>query len=504
MNPYRFSINLQAVNHQTHETEQAKMAIGRINIRVGHKGKATPHYSYITASGKYTKKQQELLHTKSGNMPDWVTHEKDFWGASDDYERANGTTYREHILSLPREFDLQQNIALIHDWIQQQIPHQPYTYAIHAPNARDGEAQPHCHLMFCDRLNDGVERSQEQFFKRYNTKAPERGGAKKINTGMNHSERERQIKKIRQDWGDTLNAHLAKNGLEATIDMRNWQERGLDEPPQNISMIQIKTQERLEAHAQAHPYTAQRAKKEQIALEAHRIALEARQAYSEPQVPPQALEAPKQALEAEQERQARQEARRQAEKEQQARLEAQQQAQALEAQEQAEQARIEAIADNARARYTDDIETWKKKRYQGFDLVTDHKITTHAHAIVALGNILIRVGKGEKNPSDHEAFQKAYSQADNTRDLRISSYYDKGGQQKIYLGIAYRYYTEALEYAKHKGINVSGMKVDIYEKQEVMDYTEKELNDIKDQERKAELRKQLQQLNHKTPTPKPF
>jgi hypothetical protein len=501
------------------------MAIGRINIRVGHKGKATPHYSYITASGKYTKKQQELLHTKSGNMPDWVTHEKDFWGASDDYERANGTTYREHILSLPREFDLNQNIALIHDWIQQQIPHQPYTYAIHAPNARDGEAQPHCHLMFCDRLNDGIERSQEQFFKRYNTKDPSRGGAKKINTGMNHSERERQIKQIRQDWGDTLNAHLAKNGLEATIDMRNWQERGLDEPPQNISMIQIKTQERLEAHAQAHPYTAQRAKKEQIALEAHRIALEAhrialeaRQAQSEPQ----ALEAPKQALEAEQERLARQEARRQAEKakkqakkqrrreaqqaekEQQARLEAQQQAQALEAQEQAKQARIEAIADNARARYKDDIETWKKKRYQGFDLVTDRKITTHAHAIVALGNILIRVGKGEKTPSDYEAYQKAYSQADNTRDLRISSYYDKGGQQKIYLGIAYRYYTEALEYAKHKGIDVSIIKVDIYEKQEVMDYTEKELNEIKDQERKAELRKQLQQLNHKTPTPKPF
>ena len=34
--------------------------------------------------------------------------------------------------------------------------------------------------MFNERLQDGIERDPEQYFKRYNSKNPERGGAKKI------------------------------------------------------------------------------------------------------------------------------------------------------------------------------------------------------------------------------------------------------------------------------------------------------------------------------------
>ena len=33
--------------------------------------------------------------------------------------------------------------------------------------------------MFNERLQDGIERDPEQYFKRYNSKNPERGGAKK-------------------------------------------------------------------------------------------------------------------------------------------------------------------------------------------------------------------------------------------------------------------------------------------------------------------------------------
>lgn len=222
------------------------MAIGRLNIRVGKKGKATPHYNYITASGKYHKKSQELLFCQSGYLPDWAKDNPEkFWGASDEFERANGSVYREHILSLPREFTLKQNLGLISEWIRNQIPNQPFTCAIHAPKARDGKAQPHCHLMFCDRKLDDIQRTEKQFFKRYNSKSPERGGAKKLNTGMSYSQRQTQIKQIRQDWGDLLNAHLLKNGFEPDVDMRNWQERGLDVPPINLSLAQIKLQKRL-------------------------------------------------------------------------------------------------------------------------------------------------------------------------------------------------------------------------------------------------------------------
>ena len=38
---------------------------------------------------------------------------------------------------------------------------------------------PHAHLMISERANDGIERSREQWFKRYNSKEPEKGGARK-------------------------------------------------------------------------------------------------------------------------------------------------------------------------------------------------------------------------------------------------------------------------------------------------------------------------------------
>ena len=41
------------------------------------------------------------------------------------------------------------------------------------------EKTPHAHLMFSERGNDGIERSGEQWFKRHNAKAPEKGGARK-------------------------------------------------------------------------------------------------------------------------------------------------------------------------------------------------------------------------------------------------------------------------------------------------------------------------------------
>ena len=47
------------------------------------------------------------------------------------------------------------------------------------PRAMDGKEQPHCHLMFSERLLDGIERDPDQFFKRFNSKDPSKGGAKK-------------------------------------------------------------------------------------------------------------------------------------------------------------------------------------------------------------------------------------------------------------------------------------------------------------------------------------
>ena len=57
----------------------------------------------------------------------------------------------------------------------------PYTLAIH--RGGPDEENPHAHLMISERANDEIERSREQWFRRYNAKAPE-GGAKKSRTMM--------------------------------------------------------------------------------------------------------------------------------------------------------------------------------------------------------------------------------------------------------------------------------------------------------------------------------
>ena len=71
--------------------------------------------------------------------------------------------------------------------------------------------------MVCERPDDGIERTATQYFKRYNSKNPEKGGAKKINTGMTNQERDEQIKGLRIRFGQLLNHHLAKMDLSLTL-----------------------------------------------------------------------------------------------------------------------------------------------------------------------------------------------------------------------------------------------------------------------------------------------
>ena len=226
------------------------MALGRISIKVGMKGKALPHSKYILREDQYAPKNnklEKLEHIGHGNMPAWAEHDpKIFWEMADLHERKNGSTYREHIITLPREMDESQRLDLVQDWVAQEIGDKyAYSFAIHNPTAMDGKEQPHCHLMFSERLLDGIDRDPEQFFKRYNSKNPEKGGAKKDNTGLMDSVRKKLIKEQRSRWEVLCNEHLAKAyeyipEPPPEINMRNWQEKGLNQKPINLTMKELR------------------------------------------------------------------------------------------------------------------------------------------------------------------------------------------------------------------------------------------------------------------------
>lgn len=223
------------------------MAINRFSVHIGTKGKASPHFNYITASEKYEHKTG-VVYTQSGNMPKWARDDPaKFWAAADEHERANGQTYKEHIISIPRELPSYSRQRFVNEWIFKELGNKhPYTYAMHETVASDGKTNPHAHIMFSTRELDKIERTPEQFFKRYNAKDPSRGGAKKAETGLSRGEMKKNLEEQRQRWTEH-NAQFARDFLYTIDDRPN-------NPTPNKSMAEIQKEQKLDTMLEQHPW----------------------------------------------------------------------------------------------------------------------------------------------------------------------------------------------------------------------------------------------------------
>ena len=78
---------------------------------------------------------------------------------------------------------------------------------------RGGGENPHVHLVFSERANDEIERSAEQWFKRYNTQDPEKGGARKSTSTKPRD----WLEQTREDWADHANRALERVGSRERI-----------------------------------------------------------------------------------------------------------------------------------------------------------------------------------------------------------------------------------------------------------------------------------------------
>lgn len=231
------------------------MASYHCAVKTGGKGRAGPHAEYISREGKYApentrgkSRMEDMEFTTSGNMPAWAEHDASiFWRAADEYERANGATYREIELALPRELNPEQRRALVEDFIQQQIgDRHPFTYAIHIPQAAiAGGEQPHAHIMYSERTLDGIARDPDLFFKRANSKNPEKGGCKKDSAGTKE-----RLLETRERWATVQNQHLEKHGHPDRVDHRSLRERGIDrQPERHLGPLAVRQMERFDVSA---------------------------------------------------------------------------------------------------------------------------------------------------------------------------------------------------------------------------------------------------------------
>ena len=213
------------------------MASYHLTAKIGKKGKAAAHAAYIAREGKYSGRDryEDLETTASGNMPAWAAHNAaHFWTAADEHERSNGSAYREIEVALPRELTPAQRLELVQEFIEQELGDKhAYQFAIHTPKAAlEKDDQPHAHIMYSERIRDGIERDPEHYFKRYNAKNPEKGGAKKFSGGKSANELKAELLDLRERWAAMQNKHLEKHGHNERVDHRSLKDQGIDREPE--------------------------------------------------------------------------------------------------------------------------------------------------------------------------------------------------------------------------------------------------------------------------------
>lgn len=233
------------------------MATSHIEVKAGKRGQAVQKSDYISRRNAYEnfRGEGELESTDSGNMPKWADSPKEFWQAADEYERKNATAYREIILALPREMTAAQRQALVKDFIKTQFSDKhAFEWGIHNPKASlEKGDQPHVHIIYSERLRDGNDRSPDTYFKRYNAKAPEKGGCQKYNpcaeiTKITPNAQQKirdaradDLLSLRRNAQDVSNKHLEAGGYIGRVDMRSLADRGIDrEPEQKLGARRIK------------------------------------------------------------------------------------------------------------------------------------------------------------------------------------------------------------------------------------------------------------------------
>ena len=225
-NPSAFSIS-------SSRKGSAEMASFHFKIKSGKKGRAVGHAEYIAREGIH-QKRGDLMFTGHGNMPSWAQESaRAFWAPADLFERSNGAVYRESIVALPRGLSVDQLRVLVNDMVPGLVGSRPYQLAVHSPKSSiDGGKNPHLHLMYSDRVPDGIERSPETYFRRFNPQCPSNGGCRKLSGGRNRMELRDELIARRKFAAEVQNRHLAQYGRTDFVDHRTLKAQGVNRAPE--------------------------------------------------------------------------------------------------------------------------------------------------------------------------------------------------------------------------------------------------------------------------------
>ena len=162
----------------------------------------------------YTRKQHvhhvEIL--APGHAPDWVEDREALWNNVEAVEkRKDAQVAREIEVALPRELSGTARKTLVRDFVKNELVSQGMVadVAIHTSNARDGETNPHAHILLPTR------------------EITEQGFGKK-NRNWNRKD---SLQYWRARWADYSNRYLREANSNARIDHRTLEAQGIDRTP---------------------------------------------------------------------------------------------------------------------------------------------------------------------------------------------------------------------------------------------------------------------------------
>jgi ATP-dependent exoDNAse (exonuclease V) alpha subunit len=163
-------------------------------------------------------------------------------------KRVDAQLAREVEITLPRELDRDQQIALVHAFVRDEFTSKGMVadIAIHEPLAADERAQPHAHVLLTLRRLDaatetGFAATKERDWNEREDVARAVAEARKRfnNTGLPEDkealeklEAQRQVNLWRASWAAYANRALEEVGSRARIDHRTLEKQGIARKPQ--------------------------------------------------------------------------------------------------------------------------------------------------------------------------------------------------------------------------------------------------------------------------------
>ena len=180
---------------------------------------------YLLRLGKYARGRDDLVDGFWGHLPDWCADDGvALFEAADRYERANARLFDELEGALPCELTLGQAIelalAMAHEVT---APGLPYLLVIHEgrPPAPGVPRNRHWHLAFLERINDGIHRPPERWFRRANRRDPAAGGAAKDRRLKGHE----WLPGVRRQYARLVNEALERAGRPERVTAASHAER---------------------------------------------------------------------------------------------------------------------------------------------------------------------------------------------------------------------------------------------------------------------------------------